>query len=265
MDNIRLVPSEDELRSRKFDPIVRDWFKESRPRARKGGPQPLKATGAAGQGTRPGQRRLFVYVTRRRHDVGSAADPAGAITVRDLTARDRAVDAEPTMPVRRSLSVRRPGLSPHRRSCILLAAASLLRLRTRHTALCCAPFNEGGRERNRGYVVVTEPSSDTPVVMPCKTWTSLSLKQCLSPTSPELVGFFCSSPVQPGSTAAELSPAKPVVSLPSRGTPEHTIQAPPSVRAGGGVCCFRPQHPLCAQLLWRLKAAPVMDLSVIVG
>jgi hypothetical protein len=74
------------------------------------------------------------------------------------------------------------------------AAAQPLRLRTRHTALCYVPFNEGGRERNRGYVVVTEPSPDTPVGLPCKTWTSLSLKQCLSPTSPALVGFFCSSP-----------------------------------------------------------------------
>jgi hypothetical protein len=195
---------------------------------------------------------------RRCHDQALAPTsilcPASASAATGIS---RCIRPVPTMPVRRSLSVRRPGLSPHRRSCILLAAASLLRLRTRHTALCCAPFNEGGRERNRGYVVVTEPSSDTPVVMPCKTWTSLSLKQCLSPTSPELVGFFCSSPVQPGSTAAELSPAKPVVSLPSRGTPEHTIQAPPSVRAGGGVCCFRSQHRLCDQLLLRLEGGVI--------
>jgi hypothetical protein len=153
--------------------------------------------------------RLFVYVTRRRHDVGSAAGLGGAVTLRDLTTRDRAVDAEPTMTARcvvgamaralaptsmlcparqrqrhdgiscrtgrcrpcrsvRSLSVRRPELAPHRRSCILLAAASLLRLRTRHTALCYVPFNEGGRERNRDYVAVAELSSDTPVVMPSK-------------------------------------------------------------------------------------------------
>jgi hypothetical protein len=32
MDNIRLVPLEDELRSRKFGPIVRDWFKVTLPR-----------------------------------------------------------------------------------------------------------------------------------------------------------------------------------------------------------------------------------------
>ena len=47
-----------------------------------------------------------------------------------------------TMPRRRSLSVRRPEPSPHRRSCILLAAARLLSLRTRHTAPCYIPLNE---------------------------------------------------------------------------------------------------------------------------
>jgi hypothetical protein len=50
----------------------------------------------------------------------------------------------------RSLSVRRPERSPPRRSCILLAAASLLRLRTRHTALCYFPFNERSKKCNRG-------------------------------------------------------------------------------------------------------------------
>jgi hypothetical protein len=67
---------------------------------------------------------------------------------------------------------------------------------------------------------VTEPSSDTPVVMPPGVLSGVSgqAQACmpqaansLSPHHLQLVGVFCSSPVQPGSTAAELSPATPVV------------------------------------------------------
>jgi hypothetical protein len=32
-----------------------------------------------------------------------------------------------------------------------------------------------------------------------------------------------------------------------------------------GISCSRPQHPLCDQMLWRLKAAPLLVFSVIVG
>jgi hypothetical protein len=164
----------------------------------------------------------------------SAASPDGAV-------RGSRLDLPP-LTVWSTSSIPRPDLPPHRRRCLQLAVAG-------HHDSLLQFFQRSFQRCNRGYVVVTEPSSDTPVVMPCKTWTSLSLKQCLSPTSPELVGFFCSSPVQPGSMTAELSPATPVVRTPPQASPEHTIQAPPSVRAGGGVCCFRPQHPLCYQML----------------
>jgi hypothetical protein len=63
-------------------------------------------------------------------------------------------------PTVRSLSVRRPALAPPRRGCILLAAATPLRLRTRHTAPCYTPLNEGGRERNSARAGI---SQDAPI------------------------------------------------------------------------------------------------------
>jgi hypothetical protein len=168
-------------------------------------------------GPRPGQRR----------------DVVGSITRR----RRQRLDLPP-LTVRSTSSVPRPELAPPRRGCILRAVATLLSLRTHATALCYIPLNEGARECNRGYVVVTEPSSDTPVVMPPKAWASesqrASICASLSPTSPALVGFFCSNPVQRRSDGprgticgqASYSYAFKAVFM---------IQAPPPVRAGGGV------------------------------
>ncbi len=67
----------------------------------------------------------------------------------------------------RSLSVHRPEFAPPHRGCILLAVAVPSRLRTHATAPCYTPLNDGWFQRcNRGYVVVVEPSSDTPVGLP---------------------------------------------------------------------------------------------------
>jgi hypothetical protein len=148
-------------------------------------------------------------------------NPVPTATARDLPSQQPAVCFSVT-------NIRQSEASHGRRRTRCLAQA-------RGGGLEQVAANEGGRERNRGYVVVTEPSSDTPVVMPCKTWTSLSLKQCLSPTSPELVGFFCSSPVQPGSMTAKLSPAMPVVGMPPRGVSRAHDPGSPSVPTGGGV------------------------------
>ena len=133
-----------------------------------------------------------------------------------------------------SLSVRRPALAPPRRGCILLAAAQPLRLRTRHTAPCYIPLNEGERERNSvragisqdapipilalGGRAVTagraaEPSSDTPVGLPSDQRTH-QISSLNPHQSRSWWGFFCSSRVQPRSMVpAELTPATPVVRM----------------------------------------------------
>jgi hypothetical protein len=82
-------------------------------------------SGRPAHGTRPGQRQ--------RHDVVSAtasattgpavATPAGVITTRDLTVRDCAVDAEPTMAVRCVVGAMTRLPSRHR-CCVLPAIAS---------------------------------------------------------------------------------------------------------------------------------------------
>jgi hypothetical protein len=124
------------------------------------------------------------------------------VAVSAATGISRCIRPVPTRPFRRSLSVRRPGLSPRRRSCILLAAASLLRLRTRHTAPCYIPFNGGGRERNRGYVAVAEPSSDTPVGLPSGQRTHQA--SSLNPHQPHAGEVFlfqpCSAEIDGGGT-----------------------------------------------------------------
>jgi hypothetical protein len=118
----------------------------------------------------------------------------------------------------RPLSVRRPRLSPPRQSCILLAVAG------HHVSLLHSLRRtwKGAQQRLRN---AAEPSSDTPVVMTSGMLSGLpgQNQACLKPmqaastsTSPAPVGVFCSSPVQPGSTAAELSPATPVVRMLSR-------------------------------------------------
>ena len=60
-----------------------------------------KAIGAADHGTRSGQcQRRDVVSATASDTTASRHHPASAITLRDLTARDYAVDAEPTMVVR---------------------------------------------------------------------------------------------------------------------------------------------------------------------
>jgi hypothetical protein len=110
-----------------------------------GSPGPLDATGAAGHGTRSGQRQRRDVVSASA-TTWPAADPAGAITVRDLSTRDCTVDAEPITTGRSTSSVPRPELSPHRRSCILLAVAAPLSLLIHATPLCYVPSNGRVRE-----------------------------------------------------------------------------------------------------------------------
>jgi hypothetical protein len=154
---------------------VRDRIKESRSRASQGGsPGPLHGDRRRRpMGPAPASAGFFIYVTRPAPRQGQPPTPAGAVTLRDLTARDRR-RVEPAdhdgplcrrchgqaltptsilCPARQcqrrdgvgsiSLSVRRPEPSPHRRSCILLAAAWLLSLRTHATAPCYTPLNDG--------------------------------------------------------------------------------------------------------------------------
>jgi hypothetical protein len=174
----------------KSDPVARDWHKSLNARSIRGVPGSVAGRSAPpAHGTRSGQRQLFVYVTWPTPRRDQPSPPAGVVTLRDLTARDRrrvepadhdgplcrrcrgpssctdidAVSCPPapaprrgrrphpvTAPrmVRRSLSIRRPELAPPRRGCILRAVATLLSLRTRHTALCYVPLNERASERN---------------------------------------------------------------------------------------------------------------------
>jgi hypothetical protein len=68
---------------------------------------------------------------------------------------------------------------------------------------------------------------------------------------------------------AEPSSAKPVIGMPlPEASPEHMIQTPPSAPLAGELPVQNAatgQHPLWHQMLWHLKSAPVVDLSVIVG
>jgi hypothetical protein len=107
-----------------------------------------------------------------------------------------AVDAEPSLTVR-SLSVRRPERSPHRRGCILLAAASLLRLRTRHTAPCYTPLNEGSRDVT-GAMWWRRNHSPTRQLSCRQSLMSTRSVQALAPTSPSLVGVFLFQPCSAG-------------------------------------------------------------------
>jgi hypothetical protein len=64
----------------------------------KGGPPgPLETIGAAGQGTRSAIATARPVPSPR---CGQPPNPAGVVTLRDLTVRDCTVDAEPTMVVR---------------------------------------------------------------------------------------------------------------------------------------------------------------------
>jgi hypothetical protein len=149
--------------------------------------------------------------------------------------------------VRSTSSVPRPELSPPRRSCILLAAARPLRLRTHATAPCYTPLNDGSRDVTeamwwwRNHPPIRQLSC-RPVCFPVGYPDSSSFKHaCLKLQAastligPTPVGVFCSSPVQPRLTAAELSSPKPVVSMLPKASPEIMIQPPPSVPTGGGV------------------------------
>jgi hypothetical protein len=75
----------------------------------------------------------------------------------------------------------------------------------------------------------------------CRPVNGLIKLQASTLTSPTLVRFFCSSPVQPRSTAAEPSSPKPVVSLLPKASPEIVIQAPPSASRWRGSSCSRSQ------------------------
>jgi hypothetical protein len=103
-----------------------------------------------------------------------------------------------------SLSVRRPGLAPHRRSCILLAAAWLLSLRTRHTALCYVPFNEGSRDVT-GAMWWWRNHSPTRQLSCRQSLMSTRSVQALAPTSPSLVGVFLFQPCSAGIDGGTIS------------------------------------------------------------
>jgi hypothetical protein len=71
------------------------------------------AIGAAGQGTRSGQcQRRDVVSATASDTTASRHHPASAITLRDLTARDYAVDAEPTRGVRCAVGAMARALTP---------------------------------------------------------------------------------------------------------------------------------------------------------
>jgi hypothetical protein len=157
-------------------------------------------------GTRSGQCRLFVYVTR----------PVPAIAIATTESAAAPVTCRPCRSVR-SLSVRRPGLSPPRRSCILLAIAAPLRLRTHATAPCYSSLNDrssdatGAMGWRRNHPPIRQLSW-RPVCCPVY---RAKLNACLKPmqatstsTSPAPVGVFvrgrCSARIDDGGTISQL-------------------------------------------------------------
>jgi hypothetical protein len=133
------------------------------------GPTPFIASATTGSAANPGRcRHLPTMMVRRVVGTVRALAPTSMLCPACPPSPAPRRDQPPTPAtaprmVRRSLSVRRPGLSPPRRSCILLAAARPLSLRTHATTLCYVPLNERTFQRcNRGYMVA-EPSSDTPL------------------------------------------------------------------------------------------------------
>ena len=137
----------------------------------------------------------------------------------------------PPLTVWSTSSIPRPDLPPHRRRCLQLAVAG-------HHDSLLQFFQRSFQRCNRGYVVAAEPSSDTSVVMPPGAFS------CLSGPSPSVHASSCKQP-QPPSVPRWWG--FPVL---GRTTPGRRAKP----------------HPLLSrQLLWHLKSAPVVDLSVIVG
>jgi hypothetical protein len=161
----------------------------------------------------------------------SAASPDGAV-------RGSRLDLPP-LTVRSTSSVPRPDLPPHRRSCILLAVAAPLSLVTHPPALCYSSLNDRSSDATGAMWQWRNHPPTRPLA--CRPVNGLIKLQASTLTSPTLGGFFCSSPVQPGSTAAEPSSPKPVVSLLPKASPEIVIQAPPSASRWRGISCSRSQ------------------------
>jgi hypothetical protein len=80
-----------------------------------------------------------------------------------------------------------------------------------------------------------------------------------------LVGFFCSSPVATGIDGGGTISSYAGCSYASQRHLQSTRSRLPRQFELAGEFLFQDVAPVCDQLLWRLKAAPVLDLSVIVG
>jgi hypothetical protein len=154
----------------------------------------------------------------------SAASPDGAV-------RGSRLDLPP-LTVRSTSSVPRPELPPHRRRCLRLAVAG-------HHGPCYSSLNDRSSDATGAMWQWRNHPPTRPLA--CRPVNGLIKLQASTLTSPTLVGFFCSSPVQPGSTAAEPSSPKPVVSLLPKASPEIVIQAPPSASRWRGISCSRSQ------------------------
>src|SRR4051812_18472693 len=132
----------------------------------------------------------------------------------------------------------------------------------------------------RGILAPAEPSSDTPVVLLPGMWSGLP-GQVLKPACLKLQA--ASALTSPHSSAGggfsvpagfsrdrwrrrnHLQLPRLFVCLPEAF--QSVIQGmtgSPVTPSWRGSLLFRPQHPPCDQLLWHLKSAPVVDLSVIV-
>ena len=124
----------------KSDPVARDRFKESRPRASVKGSPGQHAWRSAPPAMGPG---LAIATTRPVPSPRCGQPPTRPVQSRCVISHSRRPSrCGATTTVRSASSVRRPGLSPHHRSCILLAVVALLSLRTHATALCYVPLNE---------------------------------------------------------------------------------------------------------------------------
>jgi len=164
----------------------------------------------------------------------SAASPDGAV-------RGSRLDLPP-LTVRSTSSVPRPELPPHRRRCLRLAVAG-------HHGSLLQFFERSFQRCNRGYVVVAEPSSDTPVGLPSGQRTRLTCSSFKpQPPSPSAGGGFlfqpCSAGIDGGGTIssyARCSDAFKAVFM---------IQAPPSAPRWRGSLLFQAAAPAMASAGW---------------